>query len=43
MADPQGTCILLEVQTINELKEFYNNRNNVLFELTGVHITETQT
>jgi hypothetical protein len=47
MADPQGTCILLEVQTISELKGFfytlYDNRNDVLFELKGVHIAETQT
>jgi hypothetical protein len=37
--------VLLEVQTINELKEFfrlYDNRNDVLFELTGVHVAETQ-
>ena len=45
MPHPQGTCVLLEVNTLNELINYseglYQNRN-VLFELKGVHINEKQ-
>ena len=43
MPHPQGICVLLEVNTLNELinhfQGLYQNPN-VLFELKGVHINE---
>ena len=45
MPHPQGNCVLLEVNTLNELINYsqglYQNPN-VLFELKGVHINEKQ-
>ena len=45
MSHPRGTCVLLEVNTLNELinylKGLYQNPN-VLLELKGVHINEKQ-
>ena len=45
MSHPRGTCVLLEVNTLNELinylKGLYQNPN-VLLELKGVHIHEKQ-
>ena len=40
---PQGTCVLLEVNTLNELINYFQGlyqNPNVLFELKGVHINE---
>ncbi|RMX39560.1 hypothetical protein pdam_00006107 [Pocillopora damicornis] len=40
---PQGTCVLLEVNTLNELINSFQGlfqNPNVLFELKGVHINE---
>ena len=45
MPHPQGTCVLLEVNTLNELINYFQGRYqnpNVLFELKGVHINEEQ-
>ena len=45
MPHPQGTCVLLEVNTLNELINYFRGRYqnpNVLFELKGVHINEEQ-
>jgi hypothetical protein len=41
MADPTGTCVLLEVNSILYLVEYFRtlHRADVLFELKGVHIT----
>ena len=42
---PQGTCVLLEVNTLNELINYFQGlyqNPNVLFELKGVHINEKQ-
>ena len=45
MVDPQGTCVLLELETLNALfsyiQTFYKYAN-AQFELKGVHITEIQ-
>ena len=41
---PQGTCVLLEVNTLNELINYFQDLHqnpNVLFELKGVHIPLT--
>ena len=39
MVDPSGTCVLLEVNTVINLVEYFNilHRANVLFEMRGVH------
>ena len=45
MLHPQGTCVLLEVNTLNELINYFQGlyqNQNVLFELKGVHINEKQ-
>ena len=45
MPHPQGTCVLLEVNTSNELIDYFQGlyqNSNVLFELKGVHINEKQ-
>ena len=45
MPHPQGTCVLLEVNTLNELINYFQGlyqNPNVLFELKGVHINEKQ-
>ena len=45
MPHPQGTCVLLEVNTLNELINYFEGlyqNPNVLFELKGVHINEKQ-
>ena len=45
MLHPQGTCVLLEVNTLNELINYFQGlyqNPNVLFELKGVHINEKQ-
>ena len=45
MPHPQGTCELLEVNTLNELINYFQGlyqNPNVLFELKGVHINEKQ-
>ena len=45
MPHPQGTCVLLKVNTLNELINYFQGpyqNPNVLFELTGVHINEKQ-
>ena len=42
---PQGTCVLLKVNTLNELINYFQGpyqNPNVLFELKGVHIDEKQ-
>ena len=42
---PQGTCVLLKVNTLNELINYFQDpyqNPNVLFELKGVHIDEKQ-
>ena len=42
---PQGTCVLLKVNTLNELINYFQGpyqNPNVLFELNGVHIDEKQ-
>ena len=43
MPHPQGTCVLLEVNTLNEQINSFQGLSqnpNVLFELKGVHINE---
>ena len=43
MPHPQGTCVLLEVNTLNELINYFQGlyqNPNVLFELKGVLINE---
>ena len=44
MAHPHGTCVLLEVNSINNLIEYFKNlyKPDVLFELKGVKITVVQ-
>ena len=45
MPHTQGTCVLLEVNTLNELINYFQGlyqNPNVLFELKGVHINEKQ-
>ena len=45
MLHTQGTCVLLEVNTLNELINYFQGlyqNPNVLFELKGVHINEKQ-
>ena len=45
MSHPQGTCVLFEVNTLNELKNYFQGHcqnPNVLFELKGVHIDKKQ-
>ena len=45
MPHPQGTCVLLKVNALNELINYFQGpyqNPNVLFELTGVHINEKQ-
>ena len=46
MAHSQGTCVLLEVQTLDKLTEYfqilYSIYPGILFELRGGHITEVQ-
>ena len=45
MPHPQGTCVLLEDNALNELINYFQGpyqKRNVLFELTGVHINEKQ-
>ena len=45
MPHPQGTCVLLEVNTLNELINYFQGlyqNPNVLFELKGVHINRKQ-
>ena len=45
MPHPQGTCVLLEVNTLNEVINYFQGlyqNPNVLFELKGVHINEKQ-
>ena len=45
MPHPQGTCVLLEVNTLNELINYFQGlyqNPNVLFELKGVPINEKQ-
>ena len=44
MPHPQGTCVLLEVQNLNELVNYFQvlyNDSSVLYELKGLHINET--
>ena len=43
MAHPQGTCVLLEVNSINSLVEYFQNlyKPDILFELKGIKITVT--
>ena len=47
MSHPQGTCVLLEVQTLNKLIEYFQVLHSmcpgISFELRGVHITKVQT
>ena len=41
----QGTCVLLEVNTLNELINYFQGlyqNPNVLFDLKGVHINDKQ-
>ena len=43
MIHSQGTCVLLELQTLNELLGYVqalHRNSNAQFELKGVHITE---
>ena len=45
MPHPQGTCVLLEVNSLNELINYFQGRYqnpNVLFELKRVYINEKQ-
>ena len=44
MAHSHGTCVLLEVNSINNLVEYFQNlyQPDVLFELKGIKITVTQ-
>ena len=44
MPHPHGTCVLLEVNSINSLTEYFRNgyKPNVLFELRGIKITVAQ-
>ena len=45
MPHPQGTCVLLEVNTLNEVINYFQGlyqNPNVLFELKGVPINEKQ-
>ena len=44
MPHPHGTCVLLEVNSINSLTEYFRNayKPNVLFELKGIKITVAQ-
>ena len=45
MAHPLGTCVLLELETLNELVNYFQalyTISNALFELKGVHISEIQ-
>ena len=45
MPHPQGTKVLLEVNTLNELIYYFQGlyqNPDVLFELKGVHINEKQ-
>ena len=45
MPHPHRTCVLLEVNTLNELINYFQGlyqNPNVLFELKGVHINEKQ-
>ena len=45
MPHPQGTCVLLEVNTLNELINYFQGlyqNPNVFFELKGVHINDKQ-
>ena len=43
MPHPQGSCVLLEVNSLNDLIKYFQGLYqdpNVLFELKGVHINE---
>ena len=43
MPHPQGTCVLLEVNTLNELVNYFQmvyQSPDVIYEIKGVHITE---
>ena len=42
MPHPKGTCVLLEVNTLNELINYFEQNPNVLFELKSIHINEKQ-
>ena len=44
MPHPRGTCVLLEVNSIDNLVEYFKNlhKPNVLFELKGIKITVAQ-
>ena len=44
MPHPQGTCVLLELNSINSLTEYFRNvyKPDVLFELKGIKITVAQ-
>ena len=45
MVDPQGTCVLLELESLNALFSYiqtFYRYTNAQFELKGVHITEIQ-
>ena len=44
MADARGTCVLLEVNSINNLLQYFQNlyKCDVLFELKGVKIAVAQ-
>ena len=40
---PQGTCVLLEVSSLNSLVHYFQSiHNNDIFELTGVKINKGQ-
>ena len=47
MGHPQGTCVLLEVQSLNKLIEYfqvlYSMCPGISFEVRGVHITKVET
>ena len=40
MPHPQGTCVLLEINTLNELINYFQTVNQNPDEIKGVHITE---
>ena len=45
MSRPQGACVLLKVNTLNELINYFQGlyqNPSVLFELKGVHVNEKQ-
>ena len=43
-SDPEGTCVLLEMRSMNELVEYFQSlyRNNEVYELKGIHIDKIE-